>query len=488
MVVPVLDGLDEMDDAETPEYSSRAAQAIRACNRYLDAGQKGAMVLTCRINQYEALEQAREWVRDAARIELRPVEVAAARGFLTRRVDDEERWQPVLGQMQRSGGQPLAEALATPWRLTLAATVYEQRDAATGAYVRDPAELTAPGLDAEDKIRDHLLGLYIPAVIAAHPGRYSASKVHRWLSVLSGYLDSNTPTPDRPARVIAGRTLSGADLVPHELWPLAGSRAPRVISVAIVTMLSAGLAALMLSQVPVEVTTRRSLGAGSAVLPAIIGIAYTWVAWPPVTAFNTRLLKTRKIRSWLAWGVAIGLLGGFTLWRLTSLGLTAIPITLVIGVALALLSGFSNDPDEYSVADPRQTLKSIRMTGLLSGLAVGSAVGLAFGLTSGPGAGLAFGLAFAFAFGPFGTFWEGFPVLRFIVLLLCTRRWNHRWLPWRLEDFLNWCYQAGLIRVAGIGYQLRHRELQDYLAGNLTLPRPDSRPETILSPPVADST
>ena len=160
------------------------------------------MVLTCRVSQYEALEQAREWVHDAARIQLHPVAVATARSFLTRRVTDEERWQPVLSQMQRSSSQPLAKALATPWRLTLAATVCEQRDPTTGAYLRNPADLSGPTFDAEDKIRDHLLGLYIAAAIAANPARYSSSNVHRWLSVLSGYLNSNTPTSDRPARAL----------------------------------------------------------------------------------------------------------------------------------------------------------------------------------------------------------------------------------------------------------------------------------------------
>lgn len=62
MVLPVLDGLDEMDALEQPGYASRAAHTIRACNTYLDGGRKAALVLTCRIDQYQALEQASEWV------------------------------------------------------------------------------------------------------------------------------------------------------------------------------------------------------------------------------------------------------------------------------------------------------------------------------------------------------------------------------------------------------------------------------------------
>jgi hypothetical protein len=114
MVLPVLDGLDEMDSAEAPAYASRAGQAIRACNAYVDGQEKAAMVLTCRISQYEALEQAREWVRDAARIQVLPVAVPAARRFLTARATDESRWQPVLSMMKQPGNPLLARAMSTP--------------------------------------------------------------------------------------------------------------------------------------------------------------------------------------------------------------------------------------------------------------------------------------------------------------------------------------------------------------------------------------
>ena len=39
-----------------------------------------------------------------------------------------------------------------------------------------------------------------------------------------------------------------------------------------------------------------------------------------------------------------------------------------------------------------------------------------------------------------------------------------RKLPFRFARFLNWCHSAGILRVSGIGYQFRHKELLDYLA------------------------
>ena len=96
MVLPVLDGLDEMDATEQPGYASRAGRAVRACNAYLDGRQKAAMVLTCRTGQYEALAQAHEWVHGAARVQLRPVGPTVASNFLAHGAADAVRWSPVV--------------------------------------------------------------------------------------------------------------------------------------------------------------------------------------------------------------------------------------------------------------------------------------------------------------------------------------------------------------------------------------------------------
>lgn len=463
MVVPVLDGLDEMDAVEAPGYASRAGRAIRACNAYLDSGQKAAMVLTCRINQYEALEQAREWVHDAARIQLCPVEVATARSFLTSRVNDTARWQPVLDQMRRPSIGPLAMALSTPWRLTLAAIVYDQRDA-TGAYLRNPADLTCPQLDTEDAVRDHLLSLFIPATLAAHEGRYTGDNVHRWLAVMASYLDSNTPGPDRPARVITGRTLSGTDLVLHELWPLAGSRAARAVTVGTLAVFTAaGLAAFLLTRVPIGFTRSRVLGTIVLGIAALALLSYSWTAWPQIQVVDLRRLKTRQSRRDLMYTLARGpgstivagtaLAAGYTeeLGILLALGITfAFAVGLAMGLAVVLSTSFRH----YSVADTRQMIRTTYVAGIVAGLAMGLAAGLAMGLVAGLAMGLVAGLV------------AGLAGIRYIAFLLCTRRWSDHWLPWRLGRFLHWCYEAGLLRIAGISYQFRHQELQDYLARN----------------------
>ena len=292
MVLPVLDGLDEMDAVEAPGYASRAGQAIRACNAYLDGQHKAAMVLTCRIGQYEALEYAREWVHDAARIQLRPVTVPAADRFLAARVTDQSRWQPVLSRMKQPGNPPLARALSTPWRLTLAAAVYDQRDPATGGYLHDPADLTDPEMDSEEKIRDHLLGRYILAAIMAHGGHHRAPQVHHWLGTLARYLNDNTACPSRPPRVIAGRPLSGTDLLLHELWPLAGRRLPRIISACASGMLTLSPVLLILVNTQGRPTRAGDLLLAFVALWAVVVTSYSWTAWPEHLLIDPQLIKT----------------------------------------------------------------------------------------------------------------------------------------------------------------------------------------------------
>jgi hypothetical protein len=188
-IVPVLDGLDEMDEEEptaaaTPRavYASRAAAALRAMNTYLHGARPGQLIVTCRNTPYEALEREEVWAHDAARVTLRPVTAEVAWDFLADRTGGAERWQPVLNAIAAVPDGSLARALSTPWRLTVAATVYDQRRA-DGTWDRCPTELLDPALDAVEKVRDHLIGLLIPTIVSTSvvgpSALQCASRLHR---------------------------------------------------------------------------------------------------------------------------------------------------------------------------------------------------------------------------------------------------------------------------------------------------------------------
>ncbi|MET8146466.1 hypothetical protein ABZU32_39670 [Sphaerisporangium sp. NPDC005288] len=502
LVVPVIDGLDEMDAAAEPGYDSRAGRVLRAINAYQDVRGKGAVVLTCRTAQYQALQELLVWAQDAARVEIAPVDGRQARAFLDGRVDDVARWEPVLQAIRRAPGGPLAVGLSTPWRLTLAATVYEQRDPITGAFLRDPAKLTDARLDVPSAVRDHLLRLFIPAAVALHPppGGADADRVHRWLAHLAGYLHTNTSS----GRTLGGRALSGTDIVLHELWPLAGTR-PRLLTAAfmVIVWILGGVATL--TQFPSGSNSEQMVLASSLTLMALTTMWSDWrTIWPEPRRINLRRLQTRAGRRTLAAGltgglvcgiaiglvfeIAIGRAAGLAIGRAAGLAIgraAGLAIGLVMGLGAGLAAGFFKF-EPVGVADPRDLVHADLISRLAFGIAIGIVCGIAFGLVTGiaigvtgaPAIGLAAGRAAGLTAGLTTGLTTGLTAglavgliggvagMRYVALLVCTRRWNTVWLPWRLGWLLHWASGVGLMRVAGIGYQFRHRELQDYLAAH----------------------
>ncbi|WP_231905683.1 NACHT domain-containing protein [Streptomyces davaonensis] len=486
-VLPVLDGLDEMDADSEPGYDSRAGHALRRLNSYQQGLDKAELVLTCRRRTYQALEALRVWTQDAARVEIHRVDGAMAREFFSRRVDDLTRWREVLESFGRNPQGPLATGLSTPWRLTLAVTVYEQRDPRTGRYLRDPRALLSSALDTADAVGAHLLASFIPAVTALHPGprgvSYSPQQVRAWLTVLGSYLHRNGAT----ARTVGGRALSGTDIVLHELWPLAGTRLPRAATVALVAMTWVTGSAILLAQVPTGFSQGQLLAAGLVVLAAMWMMLMAWgILWPQPSRADLRRLRSSAGRRSFAKWFMVGPLGvlafGFT-FGLTGRGLGILVFGLVVGI-LGGLTGALEASGTLGVVSPKDIVRDDFALGLAVGLTGVLVFEVAAGLTGQPAEVLAFGLAIALTFelvgalrgvivfglsgglsaGLSGGLSAGLGGLRYVAFLLCTRRWSGRWLPWRLGRFLHWCYGAGLIRVAGIAYQFRHRELQDYLA------------------------
>ncbi|MGW1355512.1 NACHT domain-containing protein [Streptomyces sp. NPDC002409] len=215
MVLPVLDGLDEMDPLRadgTPDPGApRARAALEALNAYQDGREAGPLVLTCRTGHYDALPPVSRLI-DVARIAIAPVDTRNAVAYLRARALDRPRWQPLIDHLDAHPVNPLATALSTPWRLCLAATVY-YRDG-------NPSELLhhTNGHDLDQ----HLLVRYLPAATAnaENSHGYRPEDVHRWLHHLTHHL-TGTGTG-------TGTSVPATDLTLHRLWPLAGTTRVRV--------------------------------------------------------------------------------------------------------------------------------------------------------------------------------------------------------------------------------------------------------------------
>lgn len=513
LVLPVIDGLDEMDPGTAPGYRSRAAALLRRIQEFEHGGTHCPVVVTCRHAHYQALVEAEAQPRTVAHIAVARVDASRAHSYLSQRVAGTERgqarWQPVLSALDTVATAPagtaptehalLAEALDTPWRLTLAATVFQERDA-DGRYLRDPADLLrrATGGHLYEYLLDHYIGA---AASARHresddtsrppatgiPRRLDADATWRRLAFLADYLNANSDSGDGSPRRVAGRTLSSTDLVLHELWPLGGKRrtrrTERVLAVA---------APLPLSIPP------GLLGGGVFGTTALYAFFLCFAvlyrpAWPKPRRIDLGRLRTPAGRRALTLSSMVGFVIGFLIFSglfhatsrpgdqdvLQGSLVFGLAFGLAIGLPLGLARGLMVKQEHTGVV-PRHLIRMDLTAAVVFGPVVAAGAMLLSGLVRllafdaiyGPDA-WEFDLLAMFCIGlVFGGFIFSIPVaggsaaLRYFALLLHTRRK----LPWRLGRFLDDCYEVGILRVSGTAWQFRHRELQDHLATRPTPP------------------
>ena len=464
-VLPVLDGLDEMDAADATGGAPRARAAVSALNAYLDGRVPAPVIVTCRTGRHAALASAGRGLRDAAWVELEPVTADQAIGYLTERAVD-DRWRAVLDQLARPGGG-LAAALSSPWQLTLAATAYADHG--------DPAELlTLADADA-DAVRAHLIERFVPAAVRLHPtepSRYTAPEVHRWLARLARHL-LTAPGGGRPGPGAAADRHPPAapdrDIVPHRLWSLAGPRRVRIVHLVVcgglIVLADLGLSLLALLTRPAPPLL---FLAATAIVVLASGVRQWIQPWPQ----PKRILPYERLRTTASFRD-----GGFALLlaaTATALGISTeispdifgraglIALGVIAGTVLTFGTLFLGratsrpvDAADQPATDPRDLLRDDLLSGLLAALVFGVVVGTSAAATMGGWFGLALGVASLLTVVLVVNAWT-----RFGIFLLCSRRQ----LPWRLGTFLHWAYMGGLLRISGNAYQFRHRELQNWLA------------------------
>ncbi|MFE0515052.1 NACHT domain-containing protein [Streptomyces sp. NPDC058964] len=472
-ILPVLDGLDEMDPPDEEVAPSRAARALTALNRYQVGRHKAALIVTSRTTVYEQLAR-RTRLLDAAHVEIQPVTTDQAQAFMDARVQDPQQWRPVIEHARRSPGSAVTSMLSTPWLLTLALTAYEAEG--------DPSELLH--FTDRDDLRNHLLHRFVPAATALHTTGnrppYRLDQVEHWLSVLARYLDDNTRTP----RAVSGQLLSGTDIMPHRIWPLAGTRT-RVIDTAISSISALLLLAWMGS---LSVNDRTQIPSSLVIALLAIGwiIAAAKMAWPVPKGIDPGRLRTPDGRRAVIGPVAFGAVAALALALTSALpspapGLAGyiaqdlallLPLGLVGGLAFGLRHNLEDTAQSSKYRGPADLVRADLCAGLLVGFTAGCAASLgltipniiAYGQDQALFSDLLEVIISAIASGTalaivVSTVWAG-AWRRYIATVLCTRGR----LPWRINRFLAWAYTAGILRMSGSAYQFRHRELQDHLA------------------------
>ncbi|WP_459801403.1 NACHT domain-containing protein [Herbidospora sp. RD11066] len=458
MIIPVFDALDEMDrdDRDDRQSIRRITYAINAFNAYVDGRYKGKLIATCRTDRYARLRESNTSVKDAIHAELLPVDPAEAKRFLRARASDVSIWRPVFDVMKP--GRPLAAALSTPWRLVLASTVYSSRygDGSGG----NPSELVGPEMDSEEKIRDHLITDYIPAVVGDERkvAGIAANRVRDYLATIAAYLDRNSQSE----LIIRGRSLPDVDIAPLELWPLSGGRRPLYINALLLALVLFVGNQVALMYGPVGRVVAPFFGG-----PSILGsLAFVfWQAWPQRAAVSYPAILASLGLGFLFGIVTVGSAGLIPVVLMTAL--SSVVLWISIGSLFDLVGYQRRRKVPYDLT-PRSGIRneltfSAAVTvlvgvslGLVFGVSIGAKFGSPLGIALGSVAGVTFGLVAGLTF--------GCKAVRYVILLACSTRLSKNPLPWRLARFLDDCHQVGLLRRSGTFYQFRHREVQEYLA------------------------
>lgn len=565
-ILPVLDGLDEMDAAMA---EPRRATAVLRCLNHPVSRTLPPVVLTCRTERYDQLAAAQHGpgrpsvLEDATAVEIEPLTPAQISAYLTYRFPDpanprrvQERWRPVITNITRRPRGALAAVLGSPLRLFLAVTAYYSPATAPAELVRLPA----------GDLDTYLLDQLIPAVTAQQPRPngefYDPGDITRWLTTLAGYRGTERSAAADPA---------AGDIDLHNLWTITSDRVrlqaavlrgvlvalPLIVLAVSYRELLPSFADPFLAPEPFLsyfwLTPWQFVGFGAllVILGAVWAASQTGAG---VRRLDLSQLRTARARVRLATGLATGLGLGLGL----GIGLAGgIPVGLGLGLVVGLGLGVPVGRRYWRAGRPG--------TGLLVGLAVAAGpdlfigyslwgvgatwlaptFGVIFGLTAGITGGLAAGLGWGLVQRPaaiskpsqlvaqgvnyeltlavtvavlfgivFGVQWlagfvsslwpAGSAATPWIVLenvarfygsglllyylpkalllgLACgiavtaTSPWllylvstrvlaRRRSLPANPAAFLDWAYNAGLIRLSGIHVQFRHDELRKHLS------------------------
>ncbi|GII87896.1 hypothetical protein Ssi03_58860 [Sphaerisporangium siamense] len=550
-ILPVLDGLDEMDPEPAAEDAGtaprRAAALLAELNTFYAAEEHkyAPVVVTTRPGRHADLDRHEETLDRARTVAIRPLTVQQITGYLTERYRGRlpkarRAWEPLLVALEDHAG--LRRLLATPWRMTLAATAIEADPSVAAELLRGDA-----GRANGAAPKPALLAAFVPAAVRAAGGRHRPEQVERWLAHLARHLDwqrgyavRHPPAPEPPERRhhapvapymfagdwtimvplpaessapepdprLAPTEMSAVDIVPHLLWPMGGSLAPRLVhaGLAIAAMLAAGATVTGLTSFG-DVTAWVSHLVHAQWMPAawqafglvVTGFAVAAVApvfgvwWRPPSVRTRAKVSFHDRRQGMDAGLGLGLMGGLMcalplaltaglggiahsddqagLWLQPGLGTglkTALAVvgslTLLSGIAGWLLVGLDDKRRAWEpwadLDSPQRAIRDDLRAGVAAGLAFGVVTGGFAGLIGGPALGVRTGLFVGIAIG----LMAGGTAARYAIAVPMAALRGR--LPWRVASFCRWACAAGLLRTAGTAYQFRHRELQSWLARN----------------------
>jgi tetratricopeptide (TPR) repeat protein len=487
LVVPVIDGLDEIAAALRPV-------AIRRINIELDSA--SPVVVTARGREYEDAVHASggDVLTAAAVVELHPLRPEEVQNHLRRVIAPHRlgQWHPVFTCLDEQPSGALATALSTPLMVWLTRVAY-------GTGAAEPKELLSDELADRSAIEDHLLDHLVPTVYGSDwgtdpvPGlaehyrkQPTVDEARRWLCWLATHL----------------RMADTAELA-WWLFPRGTPRLTGRVAIGVLAGVAAAPIAGLVYALVFGPVDGFLYGAAASVLSSVAyGLVATFsTAKAPLRTQPRLWMGIGRYAAGLRTGIRAGLASGLILGTVSALAYAVVDghdhtraIGLTTGLAAGLTIGLSSGlavllavgltcaldvPTSVTRAtNPTAVLNADRAATVLRGCIVGLAVGITDlllsdalavvfvpaipgvgtsqllvavsgeGLVFGAGAGVAAALATAYGRFTLSRAW-----------LALTGR-----LPWPIMTFLDDAHRRGILRQEGGTYQFRHARLQDRLA------------------------
>lgn len=180
LILPVLDGFDEIPDEVRGSAIAKINEALKPCP---------GLILASRTEAYRTAVcgdgDTRILLAGAAGIELRSLDSGAVARYLVAAADSQavaERWKPVIATFSAGHPPPVAQALTTPLMVTLARAIYNPRDnEGTEAIQHQPAELLNYALfSTRTAVENYMFDKFIWAAYRPHPDPSHPSRRYPW--------------------------------------------------------------------------------------------------------------------------------------------------------------------------------------------------------------------------------------------------------------------------------------------------------------------
>lgn len=499
LLIPLLDGLDEFDEEESRPL--RGEEALRRLNVLAEGSYPldAPLIVTCRRAYFQFLEDLQYKNGDqiglagAGCMTLNPLNADQILAYLRANLTEEarNRWLPVLNSLRSVRKDPvkdrLVATLGSPWRLMLFFRAFAGRgipiDLLNDKDVDDIEARLLPQFLAvamqwqgkRKKDRGNGYGLQQAWV---KPVASDRDKIARWLKQIAGYLELDREhgggagelTPFQIYQMVDRRLLRGAfafcifvaatviGALITVVTISGGHSFPRIVAICgavIFLICGAQVAAFGTPGSPAATSLRRELRTPRGTLDLCTSLFCALAA--SVFTLGTDNTVAARILGGCCCGFLAALFFGFVHARRLR----------TRGVGMATSQG---------PADPLRG-------GLLTSSVIGAFIAVLYGtIIFTTGHGIKMAIIFAACTVVFFAPVLGMPLVsmawsryRLATLILFAQRR----LPWRIVTFLQWNYDAGLMRISGLSYQFRHLKLQRWLAytdADALFPADEDRP------------